>query len=86
VNDWTAAAACRGRDPRVWFPRPHDRFAIEVARQVCAGCPVRADCLADAMAAPFDLVGIWGGLTEHERQSLRARAREAASAAGLSAH
>jgi WhiB family redox-sensing transcriptional regulator len=73
VNDWTAGAACRGRDPRVWFPRPHDRFAIEVARQVCAGCPVRDACLADAMAAPFEPAGIWAGLTEQERRALRAR-------------
>jgi WhiB family redox-sensing transcriptional regulator len=71
VNDWHARAACRGRDVRLWFPRPGDVFAVTVAKAVCRACPVRAECLADALARPpFDVVGIWGGTTERDRERL----------------
>jgi WhiB family redox-sensing transcriptional regulator len=73
VNDWTELAACRGRDQRLWFPRPHDAFAIHIARAVCAGCPVRSTCLAEAMAAPYETAGIWAGTTERERHELARR-------------
>jgi hypothetical protein len=57
-----------------WFPRPHDLFAITVAKQVCQTCRVRADFLSEALAAPFDVSGIWGGLTAYERHQLASRA------------
>jgi WhiB family redox-sensing transcriptional regulator len=78
VNDWRALAACRGRDGRLWFPARTDGFARDVAKSVCAACPVRADCLAAALSAPFDVAGIWGGTTEHERDVMTGarRARE----------
>lgn len=34
-------------------------------RAVCFTCPVRWDCLSDALARP-ELVGIWGGVDEYE--------------------
>ena len=72
MNDWTELAACRGRDQRLWFPRKGDWFAIQVAKTICATCPVRADCLAEALTArsAYPAKGIWGGLTEVERQRL----------------
>jgi WhiB family redox-sensing transcriptional regulator len=76
VNDWRALAACRGRDPRVFFPRSHDQFAITVARSVCAGCPVRSECLHAALSAPFPVQGIWGGTAEYERQRFLLRAND----------
>ena len=80
MNDWRARAACRGRDARLWFPRRGDVFSRDVAKAVCAACPVRADCLAAALSAPFDVSGTWGGTTEHERDQLAARARHASLA------
>jgi hypothetical protein len=42
---------------------------VAAAKAVCAGCPVRAECLAEALARiPY---GIAGGLTESERRRLR---------------
>jgi WhiB family redox-sensing transcriptional regulator len=65
------------------------------ARQVCAQCPVRQQCLEFAVSNRI-VYGIWGGLTGPERSALqsdwlRAARRDrdqailAASAAGLTA-
>jgi hypothetical protein len=44
----------------------HDRAArIEVARQVCASCPVRPPCLAYALRTR-PAAGVWAGLTAEE--------------------
>lgn len=67
MTSWYDAAACRGRDQRLWFPHRGDLFARAVAKTVCASCPVRAECLGAALSADFPVAGIWGGLTEHER-------------------
>ena len=42
---------------------------VAAAKAVCAGCPVVAACLAEALARIPD--GIAGGLTEGERRTLR---------------
>jgi WhiB family transcriptional regulator, redox-sensing transcriptional regulator len=41
----------------------------ERAKAVCAGCPVCGQCLDYALDTNQD--GIWGGMTEDERRSLR---------------
>jgi hypothetical protein len=67
-------AACRGVDPELFFPvaepgTPVYRRQVLQAKAVCAGCPVRAECLEFALAKlPY---GIAGGLTEVERRALR---------------
>ena len=79
MTDWAAQAACRGRDSRLWFPRRGDKVAIAAAKAVCATCLVRVDCLREALAAPFDAAGIWGGLTANERYELARGAERHAS-------
>ncbi|HLU54070.1 MAG TPA: WhiB family transcriptional regulator [Pseudonocardia sp.] len=75
-DDWRLAAACRDHDPELFFPLsevgPGAR-QVERAKAVCAGCPVRSECLDYALAAGLDH-GIFGGMTETERRVLR-RAR-----------
>jgi WhiB family redox-sensing transcriptional regulator len=39
------------------------------ARTVCAGCPVRSECLAEALDNRIEW-GVWGGMTERERRLL----------------
>jgi WhiB family redox-sensing transcriptional regulator len=80
VNDWRALAACKGRDQRLWFPRPKDHFAISVARSICATCPVRHECLDSALSASYPVAGIWGGTAEYERQRYLLRAHGHVSA------
>jgi WhiB family redox-sensing transcriptional regulator len=65
---WSARGACRRVPTEVFFPtRGED---VGAARAVCAACPVLADCRAYALAVP-GLKGIWGGLSERERDVLR---------------
>jgi WhiB family redox-sensing transcriptional regulator len=53
---------------------PQDRAArIEVARQVCAGCPVRKPCLAYALRTR-PAAGVWAGFTAEEITALIAAA------------
>jgi WhiB family transcriptional regulator, redox-sensing transcriptional regulator len=66
---WMAQAACRGRPEVSWFPLKGDTGAA--AKAVCAGCPVRAECLAYALAE--DLAGVWAGTSERERRAMRVR-------------
>ena len=66
--------ACRAEDPELFFPAgdPRSRaFAGQVAdaKQVCAGCPARAECLAWALQA--GVVGVWGGTDDVDRREMR---------------
>jgi hypothetical protein len=54
-----------------WFPRRGENEAALYAKRVCSGCPVRADCLQDAVMGPWDLYGIWAGAGESKRRIIR---------------
>lgn len=60
-DDWMGRAACAGIDPDVFFP-PDDRhgWSPGPARAICAGCPVRVECLTAAVDRR-EPSGIWGG-------------------------
>lgn len=65
---WSDQAACRGvPDPDLFFPAKGESTAE--AKAVCAGCPVRAECLDYALRWRIDH-GIWGGLSTRERQRI----------------
>jgi hypothetical protein len=64
---WQRRAACRTEDPESFFPEWDG--AARAAQAVCAGCPVRAECLDYAIKRGITH-GIWGGLTEQERRPL----------------
>ncbi|GAA4757750.1 WhiB family transcriptional regulator [Actinomycetospora chibensis] len=74
-TNWQVRAACRGVDPELFFPEPSDeplvRTQVAAAKAVCRRCPVREQCLAEALERlPH---GVAGGLTEHERRRARAQ-------------
>src|SRR6188472_4422415 len=74
-HDWRRNAACTSHHPELFFPIGTAGPALaqqEQARQICRGCPVRLACLEWAINVGADH-GIWGGLSEQERQSLRRR-------------
>jgi WhiB family transcriptional regulator, redox-sensing transcriptional regulator len=80
-DGWRAEAACRGEDPELFFPAGSTGPAllqIAEAKEVCARCPVRDACLDFALGSG-QRFGIWGGLTEDERRSLRRRRQRAAA-------
>lgn len=69
---WESRAACRGLDPKLFYPAKGDVEQENRARAVCAGCPVRDACLASTLAdesplGPYDREGIRGGLSGRER-------------------
>ena len=39
---------------------------------VCFGCPVRTECLSEALDNKIEF-GVWGGMTERERRALLRR-------------
>jgi WhiB family redox-sensing transcriptional regulator len=84
--NWWTEAACQDAEPDIFFPVSSTGRGGEEARAklVCAGCPVRADCLAYAMDAGAPLQGIWGGTSDTDRARLRRSHRRAARAAQLS--
>lgn len=66
---WGERARCRSTDPDALFvqgARQHE------AKKVCHGCPVRTECLAEALDGNIEF-GVWGGLTERERRALLRR-------------
>jgi len=62
-------------DPELFFPGPDDRGKTRQAKRICADCPVKAPCLADALARPANSdFGIYGGTTPQQRVQIRGRA------------
>jgi WhiB family redox-sensing transcriptional regulator len=63
-------AACRDKDPDLWFPLGASGPAAlqaEYAKSVCRRCPVSDDCLEVALQTGTRF-GIWGGFDmENER-------------------
>lgn len=76
---WTTRAACRGTDPDALFVAG---AAQNRAKAVCVGCPVRTECLADALDNRIEF-GVWGGMTERERRALLRRRPEVTSWSAL---
>jgi transcription factor WhiB len=53
-------ACTRLSRPDDMFPNPGEQAAVERARQVCAGCPVRAYC-RELARRNDESHGVWGG-------------------------
>lgn len=69
IAEWAASAACRASDPDTLFVQG---AAQNRAKSICLGCPVRTECLADALDNRVEF-GVWGGMTERERRTLLRR-------------
>jgi WhiB family redox-sensing transcriptional regulator len=73
---WRDRARCRPGsmiDPELFFPVGTTGPAeaqINTAKAICALCPVRVECLQWALDTAQD-AGVWGGLSEGERRTLR---------------
>ncbi|MCX4681334.1 WhiB family transcriptional regulator [Streptomyces sp. NBC_01433] len=72
---WHEDAACRSADPDELFA---DSTRQNRAKAVCTGCPVRTECLAEALDNRVEF-GVWGGMTERERRALLRRRPNVAS-------
>ncbi len=66
---WGEAARCRGSDPDALFVQGAQQHE---AKRLCRACPVRTECLAEALDERIEF-GVWGGMTERERRALLRR-------------
>jgi len=81
VPAWRGQAACVEIGAEVFYPEPSQAADAVAAKRICAGCPVRAACLADVLGweTTGRRYGVVGGLTPTERTRLVAdRRRDAA--------
>lgn len=72
---WTERAACRDEDLTLFFGRDHETrgerdIREAIAKDICDACPVRAECLTEALREPGQY-GVWGGLSPDERTAQR---------------
>jgi len=86
IWDWQLIGLCRGEDPNVFFHPEGERGPARVnrdasAKAICAACPVKVQCAQHALAVrePY---GVWGGLTEDEREDIYAGRLQATAAVG----
>lgn len=73
--DWRDLGACNGEDPDLFAPdgtTGHWALRTAQAKTICGRCPVREQCLEWALDTRQEY-GIYGGLTEDERWTLRRR-------------
>jgi len=80
---WQEQGNCvNTNDPEMWFPDQETMnrkmlrtgwrktYTGKIVAEACGTCPVTNDCLRYALQFT-DLRGIWGGLSEYERQQLQ---------------
>lgn len=85
-QDWRARAACRGQH-RLFDAATDGRVAaVRAAQAICAGCPVRAQCLTDARARRQHLHGVWGGIPFGIQAASPNKGRELAPCGTEAAH
>lgn len=74
-SEWTTRAVCADQDPDLLFVTG---AAQRDAARMCDGCPVKLECLADALDNRVEF-GVWGGLTERQRRAVLRRSPEVTS-------
>ncbi len=75
-DSWQTSAACHNSSPevrRLFFSendssRVKARLAEQEAKAICLTCTVQVTCLEYALAG--DMHGIWGGMTQREREQM----------------
>lgn len=68
-------AVCGQVDPDLFFPE--GGASTKLPKDICMVCPVRVACLAWALEHDVRH-GVWGGLSDRERQRVRRRGASAA--------
>lgn len=72
---WRQKGACRGLDPAIFYPVQEEE--ADVAKAICATCPVQEACLEYALANR-ERDGVWGGTTGKERRRIIRQRRRTA--------
>lgn len=64
---WMNDGKCKELPPSTFFPS--DGVGVEVAKRICATCPVVTQCLNYALDNRIDH-GVWGGTSERQRRRM----------------
>lgn len=67
-GEWVEEALCAQTDPELFFPEKGG--STRQAKEVCARCPVRPECLEYALENN-ERFGIWGMASERDRRKLQ---------------
>ncbi len=83
--EWQYQGLCRDADPEIFFHPEGERGGTrrrrdEAAKTICAKCPVIQQCREHALAV-HEPYGVWGGLSEDERQAILLQRRRASTIA-----
>ena len=70
---WQESALCAQAGPEFFFPAPGS--STREAKQLCNACEGRLACLEYALAND-ERFGVWGGMSEKERERLRREGRD----------
>ncbi|OXM67019.1 WhiB family transcriptional regulator [Amycolatopsis vastitatis] len=84
--DWQLEGSCRGMDSASFFHPDGERGPARARREarakaVCLSCPVLEMCRSHALAV-HEPYGIWGGLSESERENIIKSDKRALSMSG----
>ena len=66
-TDWMSVGKCKDLSPTIFFPS--DGVGVQAAQRICAECPVKTDCLEQALSDGM-CHGVWGGTSERERRRM----------------
>ena len=74
---WRLRARCAGMDTDLFFADRGNEAKTQnaEAKAICKDCPVRFECLEDALNEPQPWFGVRGGLTAKERRRIKWRPR-----------
>lgn len=67
-EEWQDRAGCKGTDVEVFY----DPVTSVEALRICRHCPVRRECLVEALQRQEGW-GVWGGKTDRQRRWLEVR-------------
>jgi WhiB family redox-sensing transcriptional regulator len=72
--DWQNRAICAETSPELYYPEKGANADVADVKAVCFRCPVRRECLTDALChmdyRGSGQFGIWGGTCQDEREHL----------------
>jgi len=84
VWEWQFDGSCRRENPDIFFHPDGERGSARrnrdrAAKALCRDCPVLQNCRRHALQVrePY---GVWGGMTEFEREELRITSADLATA------
>lgn len=86
-GEWVKQASCRDIDTSYFFPSGGNEGIQRTkdVQQICSSCPVRAECLTDALRAAVRH-GLWGGISAKKRRNLGAQFRKQVYAEGYGSY